>query len=342
MTGANRTILLTGASGVVGRAVAQELRGRVIGLVHGSPYVPEADELIVGDLSAPRMGLDEARWNALAGEVDAIVHSGALTEWGLPFKRYEATNIEGTSRVIELARAADASVHLISTIFVLALLDSPEALRAGNVVRNYIRSKLESERLLQESGVPHTIFRPTNLVGDSRTGASIRPQIVQALSDFICRGKAPYFPSHPGNLIDVAPLDALSIPVARAAESEDLEGIFSVSYGAEAMSVADALGVLEAHAREHGREIAQAAVVDPRKPLPVALEEIRGTLRPFVSVGIDVSEVTHASGGVLPSSLSELRERFGVPHVAAVDAFRRSLDYWAAQRAQPVTSTVTR
>jgi nucleoside-diphosphate-sugar epimerase len=327
-----RTVLLTGASGVVGRAVAAELDARVIALVHGNREVPEADEVLVSDLAAPRMGLEPTRWRALAQEVDAIVHSGALTEWGQPAERYEMVNVQGTERVIELAQAAQAPIHLISTIFVLALERTPDALAPENLVRNYIRSKLRSEWLVQASSLPHTIFRPTNLVGDSRTGASIRPQIVQALSDFICRGKAPYFPSHPGNLIDVAPLDALSIPVARAAEQDGVQGTFYVSYGERAMSVQAALAVLEEHALATGRELVRAAVVDPRGELPVALEEIRSTIRPFVRVGIDVSEVTHASGGVLPSSLPELRERFGVPTVCAIDAFRRGLEYWAAQR----------
>jgi nucleoside-diphosphate-sugar epimerase len=329
------TILLTGASGVVGRAVAAETRARVIGLAHSNADVPEADELLIADLSQPLMGLDRARWQALAREIDGIVHSGALTEWGRPAAHYEAINVEGTRRVIELAQAADVPIHLISTIFVLALTEAAGEVRPENLVRNYIGSKLASERLVQASGVDHTIFRPTNLVGDSRTGASIRPQIVQALADFVCRGHAPYFPSHPGNLIDVAPLDALSLPVARAAEGEARAGIYYVSYGAEAMTVQTALSVLGEHAREIGREIARADVVDPRETLPVPLEQVRGSLRPFVRVGIDVSEVTHASGGVLPSSLPELRERFGVPAVSPVDAFRRSLDYWADRRGKP-------
>jgi thioester reductase-like protein len=332
MPGQTRTILLTGASGVVGRAVAAELRDRVVAFVHGNEEVPEADTVLVGDLSAPHMGLGKRRRRELAHTIDAIVHSGALTEWGQSRERYTAINVEGTRRVLELATEADATVHFISTIFVLALLRDADALSEDNVVANYIASKLECERLLRDSGVPHVIFRPTNLVGDSRSGASTKPQIVQALSDFICRGKAPFFPSHPDNLVDVAPLDALSIPVARAAESEGVRGTFHVSYGSEAMGVEDALGVLREHARERGRELDLAEVVDPRRPLPIPLNEIRATSRPFMKVGIDVSEVTHACGGVLPSSLAELQERFGVPDTSPTEVFRRSLRYWAEQR----------
>jgi nucleoside-diphosphate-sugar epimerase len=342
MSGATSTILLTGASGVVGRAVAAELRAHTVGLAHSDADVPEVDELLLGDLSQPRMGLDRARWQALPNEIDAIVHSGALTEWGQPAARYTEINVEGTRRAIELAQAANAPIHLISTIFVLALTKAAGPVPAENVVRNYISSKLACERLVQASGVPHTIFRPTNLVGDSRTGASSKPQIVQALADFICRGQAPYFPSHPGNLIDVAPLDALSLPVARAAEGELTEGTYYVSYGHEAMTVQTALNVLEEHAQAIGREIARADIVDPRETPPVPLEQVRGSLRPFVRVGIDVSEVTHASGGVLPSSLPELRERFGVPLVSPVDAFRRSLVYWAERRGKLQASVEAR
>jgi hypothetical protein len=138
--------------------------------------------------------------------------------------------------------------------------------------------------------------------------------------------------------VDIAPLDALAIPVARAAEARHTEGTYFVSYGADAMSVQDALGVLEDHARALGREIKPTDVVDPREPLPVALEELGGTTRPFVRVGIDVSEVTFASGGVLPSSLSELRARFAVAPASAVEVFRRSLEYWAEQRGQRPTT----
>lgn len=335
-----RTVLITGASGVVGRAVADELRDhRVIGLVHSAQDLPDGWEAIRSDLSQPRLGLDEGLWRRLAGEVDTIVHSGALTQWGQPSERYQAINVDGTANVIELAKAANAPVHYVGTCFVNAI-ERGELHKLGedNVVRPYILSKLVSEQLLGESGVPYSIFRPTNLVGDSRTGASHRPQIVQAMSDWVCRGKAPYFPLHPGNLVDIAPLDVLAIAVARAVEQDDVGNLYWVTYGEDAMNADEALDVAVEHARSLGREIDRAPVVDPRQPLPIPLEEIPATSRSFLKVLIDVSEVTHASGGVLPSSMPELRERFGVPDVSDVEAYRLSLEYWAAQRGRPARS----
>ncbi|OLF09964.1 SDR family oxidoreductase [Actinophytocola xanthii] len=329
-----RTILLTGASGVIGRALPRYLPGhRVIGLVHSDSDLPDVDEVLRGDLALPRFGLDRSTWDRLSGEVDVIVHSGALTTWGQPWPRYESVNIDGTRHVIELATRSGAPVHLVSTCFVRAIeLGRLDELGRDNVVRPYIRSKLAAEHLLGASDVPHTVYRPTNLVGDSLTGASSQPQIVQAMSDWFCRGKAPFFPAHEGNLVDVIPLDVTAVAIARGVLADDLGHTHWLTYGADAMSVAEAQTILREHAARTGREIPEVRVVDPRLPLPVPLDRVPATSRTFLKVLIDVSEVTHASGGVLPSSLRDLGERFGVPMPCDRDAYRHSLNYWTSVR----------
>jgi nucleoside-diphosphate-sugar epimerase len=334
-----KTVLLTGASGVIGRAVAEELRDHhVIGFAHADSDIPEVDETVTADLSRPRFGLPEDRWHELAERVDVIVHSGALTAWGQPRAHYQEINIDGTRRVVELAKRAQAPVHQISTCFVHAIeRDALDRLGPTNVVAPYIWSKLEAERLLAESGVPYSISRPTNLVGDSRTGASSRPQIVQLMSDWYCRGKAPYFPAHPGNLVDVVSLDVTAIAVARAVETGLTGGPIWITSGAQAMTVEEAQDILREHARTQGREIDRVPVVDPSGPLPVPLQDVPPMSRTFLKVLIDVSEVTSACGGVLPSSLPELRDRLGVPAANDRDAFRLSLKYWAEQRATSST-----
>jgi len=332
----SRTTDHSGGSGDQNRAVAAELRGqRVIGLVHADTDVPEIDEAVCGALSLPRLGLTAQRWRALADELDVIVHSGALTAWGQPRERYQAINVDGTQRVVELAQLAGAPIHLISTCFIYA------AERAGldrlgptNVVKPYIWSKLEAERLLVEKGVPHTVFRPTNLVGHSRTGASSQRQIVQMLSEWICRGKAPFFPAPAGSLIDVVPLDVLTFAVARAIELDDLGNTYWVTSGEDAMTVEEALEILVEHAREVGREIERGPVVDPSGPFPIPLERVPATSRAFIKVLMDASEVAQACGGAFPSSRDELHERFGVPIGSDRDAYRRTLRYWAQKRVE--------
>lgn len=326
-----RVILLTGASGVIGRAIADELADEhVIGLVHGDTSGLPVAETLRCDVEQPRLGLSEEVWRRLAAETDVIVHSAALTEWGQPAERHRAINVGGTRTVIELAQAANAPVHFISTAYVRAIeLGRRDELSADNVVTAYVSSKLEAEHLLLASGVPHTIYRPTNLVGDSRTGASSRPQIVQNLSTWICRGKAPFIPVHAGNLIDIAPLDVCAIAVANAVRADDLGGLFWITYGSDGMTVQETIEIAVEHARSRGREIATPPIADPRRPLPIALERIAPMSRRFVKVMIDVSEVTHACGGVLPTSLPELARRLDVPTPDDRAAYRLSLDYWA-------------
>jgi thioester reductase-like protein len=329
-----RTVLMTGASGVVGRAIARELTDcHIVGLVHSDMDMPEIDRVIASDLAQERLGLSAGTWRELVDSVDCVIHSAALTQWGQPWERYQAINIEGTRRVIDFALASEAPVQMVSTCFVHAIergqLDS---LAPDNVVRPYIMSKLESERLLAQSGIAHSVFRPTNLVGESSTGWSSRPQIVQAMSEWIARGKAPYLPAHPGNLLDVVPTDVLARAVVEAVRQEDTGGLYWVTYGDQAMSPDESLDVLLDQVASLGREIQRPPIVDPRHPLPIPLEQIPPMSRTFLKVLIDVSEVTRGCGGVLPTSMVELGERFGVQFPSDRDAYRKSLDYWAEQR----------
>ncbi|MFC0601071.1 SDR family oxidoreductase [Streptomyces palmae] len=327
-----RTVLLTGASGVVGRSILREPTAlRLLAATHSAP-APEADgRRIRCDLTADRLGLEKEEYTALAGEVDAVIHSAGLTEWGLPAERYRPINIEGTRRVIEFARHAGATVHFMSTAFVAALAETaPVALSEGNMCRNYISSKWEAERLLRDSGIPHTVFRPTNLVGDSATGWTSKGQIVQLMSDWICRGRAPFLPAHAGIRMDFVPQDLLSKAVLRAIEQDVSEGEFWVTYGAEAMDMDASLRVLAKHAAYLGRDLTIPPVVDPDTLTAEQLAGLRPMVRNYVAVLRDVSEVTRCSGGVLPSSMPELRTRFGVPLVDDATAYLRSLEYASA------------
>src|SRR6516165_1983810 len=66
------TVLLTGASGVVGRALLQRLRGLdVVCLVHRSPVSGPNVTTAPGDIAKPGLGLAEEAYAELAAKVDA-------------------------------------------------------------------------------------------------------------------------------------------------------------------------------------------------------------------------------------------------------------------------------
>jgi thioester reductase-like protein len=132
-----RTVLLTGATGFVGRYLALEwlerlelVDGTLICLVRGDSDEdarrrldktfdsgdPEllwhfqelaADhlEVIAGDKGEANLGLDQKTWQRLADSVDLIIDSAALVTAVLPYSELFEPNVVGTAELIRLALA---------------------------------------------------------------------------------------------------------------------------------------------------------------------------------------------------------------------------------------------
>jgi len=164
---ARRTVLLTGASGVVGRALLQRLRDfDVVCLVHRSPVCGPDLTTVRGDISEPMLGLGEQAYAELAARVDAVIHCAAVTSFNRTAGSLEATNIAGTQRVAAFAAAADAVLYHVSTAFA----GTTAAGDRGRTAVGYAASKAAAEQVVRSSGVPHVIVRPSIVIGDSGTG----------------------------------------------------------------------------------------------------------------------------------------------------------------------------
>ncbi|MGW5680031.1 SDR family oxidoreductase, partial [Streptomyces sp. NPDC003860] len=112
------TVLLTGASGVVGTALLAELTHcHVIALVHRTPC-PGADESVVGDLTGARFALDPAAYARLAARVDVVVHCAAITSFAAGPAATHRLNEAGTREVLRFTEEAGAVLHHVSTAFV--------------------------------------------------------------------------------------------------------------------------------------------------------------------------------------------------------------------------------
>lgn len=195
-----RGIFLTGATGLLGRYLLRDLlaSGRHVGvLVRDGPRGTASDRLnellafgsemlgrklpkpvlLHGDLTAPRLGLGIAERRWLAREADVLIHSAAQvlyrqTPDGEPWE----TNVNGTRRLLELCRSLGVvEVHHLSTAFVCGDrrgIVFENELDCGDGSSNaYERSKFASERMVRAfNGIRATIYRPSVVVGDSRTG----------------------------------------------------------------------------------------------------------------------------------------------------------------------------
>ena len=59
--------------------------------------------MIAGDKGQLNLGVDEARWDQLAEQVDLIVDCAALVNGVLPYREHFGPNVVGTAELIRLA-----------------------------------------------------------------------------------------------------------------------------------------------------------------------------------------------------------------------------------------------
>ena len=152
MVSLRRTVLLTGASGVVGSALIPELRAhRVVALSHRRrPPGPVAQ--VHGDLTKPRLGLSRQTYNTLTAQIDTVVHCGAVTDFATGARETSEVNVRGTENVVHFAAEADALLIYVSSAFV-ARIDTTRG-QLGETSANpvhYLTSKQAAEQKVRES-----------------------------------------------------------------------------------------------------------------------------------------------------------------------------------------------
>ncbi|WP_186417595.1 NAD-dependent epimerase/dehydratase family protein [Bosea sp. CS1GBMeth4] len=162
-------ILLTGASGFVGRHLLHDLtaRGyRVRTAGRGAaPALPGVEHVAIGDLGGP------TDWRPILDGVDHVVHGAGLAHAGgdIPEARYRAVNTDAT---LALARAAQAAgVRRLVFLSSIRAQSGPIAARALSEADPpaptdaYGRSKLAAERGLAELDLDWVALRPVLVYG---------------------------------------------------------------------------------------------------------------------------------------------------------------------------------
>jgi thioester reductase-like protein len=284
-----RTILFTGFPGFIGARLIPRLldddpdavvvalvesrmqeRARALcadlpaGRVHVQP----------GDITQPRLGLDDATWRRLCAETVEVFHLAAVYDLAVPAAVAERVNVVGTQRVVEFCRACERlERHLyVSTAYVAGLrsgLVFEDELGADQAFKNhYETTKFAAEVVVRNSmefdGVPTTIVRPAIVVGDSRTGETSKFDGPYYLLRTVAaiRGPLPKLGS-PDALFNVVPVDFVLDAMAIAARDERALGRTLHLVDPEPLCSKDVVEIL---ARAYdGRT--------PRLPVPVGLIE---------------------------------------------------------------------
>jgi nucleoside-diphosphate-sugar epimerase len=331
-TNCHPTVLLTGASGVVGRALLARLRGwRVVCLVHHTPVNIPGVHSVPGDVSKPGLGVDASGYADLAGQVDAVIHCAAITQFNRSDGSLEATNIGGTENVLAFAEDAAAIFYHVSTAFV-----NTEAVSDNQqTALGYASSKRAAEMVVKSSSVPHVILRPSVVIGDSDTGRIQSFQGLHQVAAAISAGLLPVIPFDPAWPIDFVPCDVVADAIATVVDHR-LTGVeLWITAGSKALRLDQAVSTCVALVNELGMPVEQPRFVPPdlfeRLIAPVFLAEMPTRIRIAVKRTLDFFSTYLAAGRTMPSSLAELESIGMRPLPDQHDTLETSLRYWAQE-----------
>lgn len=199
------TVLVTGATGFLGQHLVREL-------VASGAEVRGLSRSAAGDAALTALGArpvrghlgDATSLQAATSGVEAVFHTAADTNnWGPGDAAQTETNVGGTRRLVEAARAAGIGtfVHTSSVSAYSHLVhdtlreDVPQ--RGAESWINYERTKYAAERLVRESGLPFLVFQPSHILGPGdRNNWSQLIRLIDA-------GKLPGSPPGSGAFADV-------------------------------------------------------------------------------------------------------------------------------------------
>jgi len=241
---------VTGATGFIGRFLVSNLlkrKGTVYVLLRkGSEKKLDAIAtsmgwdrkrivVVTGDLSKPRLGLAPAKIKALSGKVKHFFHLAAIYDLSADAESQQVANIDGTRHAIELAAAIKAGCfHHTSSIAAAGLypgvfredmFEEAEGLRDP-----YLRTKHESEGIVRnECKVPFRIYRPSMVIGHSKTGEMDKidgPYYLFTLIKKMRQALPQWVPTLgiEGGRINVVPVDFVADAMDHIAHKRGLDG----------------------------------------------------------------------------------------------------------------------
>ena len=251
-----RSVLLTGATGFLGafllRDLVQRSRAQVYCLVRADDEILAMERIVqglakydlwddsmrarivpvCGDLGKTMLGLDSARFESLADDVDLIVHNGAWVNFLYPYEVLKDANVLGTQEVLRLATQIRLKpVHYVSTLSVFPahehmrrITESTEPDSWKGLQGGYSQSKWVAEKLMflaAERGIPVYIHRPGSISGDTLHGACPTHDLIfRLVKTCVELGMAPDV----DDSMNMAPVDYVSAAIVHMAKRLPADG----------------------------------------------------------------------------------------------------------------------
>ncbi|HYD39320.1 MAG TPA: SDR family oxidoreductase [Anaeromyxobacter sp.] len=237
-----RVHFVTGFPGFIGRRLVRALAGgaapgdRLLVLVQAKDAAraqaelaaagAQGAEVLEGDVQRMHLGLSGAEWKGLAAVLTDVWHLAGRTDLRVPKADLRRIHVEGTRAVLELCQAAPGLRRLnhFSTAYVsgdrVGVILEDELAMGQRFHNAYEETKYQAELLVRraQSTLPATIYRPSIVVGDSRTGEIDRFEGPYALAILLVASPLAVPLPLPGDAVaplNVVPVDFV-IDAARA------------------------------------------------------------------------------------------------------------------------------
>ena len=316
----SKTILLTGASGVLGSKLAKLFPAEDLILTrHRTPLDHPAKQISI-DIRDANLGLGESEYLNLAAEVHTILHAAAITDMGGAAPGLEETNIDGVRHMAAFAKAARAPLHYISTAYC-----SLDYAPTRAVPSAYVESKRAAEAVVKEAGIPHTICRPSIIAGHSETGEIASFQGFHLFISQILTGRMPIIPLERYAQCDFIPVDLVAQSVAKVVAAPEFGRTYWLTGGADALTIGDMFEVGRPFAEARGRNLDEVKLAAPEEmaeileALPRRLKERMTTMMELSSVMAreqpfpsDVNALLGQGDGEWESAAPDARGEFGM------------------------------
>lgn len=238
--GNDRTIFLTGSTGLVGSEIIRHLIGsqdvslyllirasneteldqRFYALLFDLGLDPlDSDSIrpVRGDICANNLGLDPIIADQLAQEVTDVIHCASDVNFGLSLGDARKVNLLGTVNLIDVITGWERILQIahISTVQVAGkrkgVIYENELFHSYGFVNSYEQSKYEAEVYLRGlmGDLPIAVYRASGLVGDSRTGCVRQFNWLHKLLRMYTSNLLPMLPGDPDMHVDLIPIDWL-------------------------------------------------------------------------------------------------------------------------------------
>lgn len=209
-----RIIILTGATGQLGRALLTRLSDcQSVSEIHclavrDASRLPNCPKIHIhpGDLREPHLGMDPVDATRLFASADTIIHNGAEVNFLKPYRSLRSTNVESTREILRLAlhaRGRDKSIvlHYISSAAVSLCAgcdpfgEISVRTHIPDALDGYSQTKWASEVMLERAAadvqnLELTIHRPSHIMGEHGSDGALlhggSPDLLDGLLDH-CR-----------------------------------------------------------------------------------------------------------------------------------------------------------